>query len=200
MSIPKIILSLILFFTVVGIACAESNDNVRPVTVPEKFYGIVINSNINVILSQTGENTIMIEKRNGADRTIKATVENGALVINGGDDLGTTLYVTVDYIELIEINGKGRLYVNGNIDSDILLLKVNGSGSMKLDVKTLSLGMIVKGSGKIVVSGNTGKSFLRIYGHGNIYKDQLDYFNCSEERYLDKIQNQKNRKGTLKLY
>jgi hypothetical protein len=37
-----------------------------------------------------------------------------------------------------------------------------------MDVRTLTVGMIVKGNGKIIVSGSTGDCFSRVIGQGSI--------------------------------
>ncbi|MBK6445759.1 MAG: hypothetical protein IPF81_10815 [Bacteroidetes bacterium] len=62
----------------------------------------------------------------------------------------------------------------------MLLLKVNGTGSIKLDVRALALGMIVKGTGKIIASGSVGESFVRVFGKGNVYAQGLDTISGTE--------------------
>jgi formylmethanofuran dehydrogenase subunit C len=167
---------------------------------PGNFYGLIVNSNANIILTQGESNAIRFEGDKNDLKDIKAEVENGALVINGSNSRPVSIYISVEEISLIEINGSARVFVNGSINSDILLLKVNGAGSMKVDIRALTVGMIVKGTGKIIVSGTSGESYLRIYGTGNIYKDNLDSFKSSEERValIDNIS--KTKRATLKLH
>jgi hypothetical protein len=131
---------------------------------------------------------------------IHSEIENGALVINGENSPSVNIYISVEDISLVEINGSTKLYATGNINSDILLLKVNGSGSMKLDVRTLAIGMIVKGSGKIIVSGSTGDSRIRIYGNGNVYTNDLDSFKSTEERTVINDSRNDSKRSTLKLH
>ena len=79
-------------------------------------------------------------------------------------------------------------------------MKVNGSGSLKIDVRALTVGMIVNGSGKIIISGSSGESYLRIFGTGNIFTDNLDSFSFSEERIALKESEVVAKRATLKLH
>ncbi len=147
----------------------------------EDFYGLVVNTPSNVIIEQGEQSTIRFE---GAQKDMNHTavkIENGNLVISGTNSNPVTIYITVKEINLIEINGNSRLYSSEVINSDLLLLKVNGSGSIRLDVRSLSLGMLVKGSGKIIASGSTGTSYSRIYGTGKVISSELDAFESKEE-------------------
>jgi hypothetical protein len=133
-------------------------------------------------------------------KNIHSDIENGALVINGENNPSVNIYISVEDISLVEINGSAKLYATGNINSDILLLKVNGNGSMKIDVRTLAIGMVVKGSGKIIVSGTTGDSHIRIYGNGNVYTNGLDSFKSVEERTVLNDSGNDVKRSTLKLH
>ena len=127
-----------------------------------------------MILSQGETNSIRIEGEKNTVKDISTKIENGSLIIDGNNKHAVTIHVTVQDISLVEVNGDAKVYANGRINSDILLLKVNGSGSIRMDVRTLTVGMIVKGKGKIIVSGCTGDSFSRVIGQGAIYADNLD--------------------------
>ncbi|TAH39203.1 MAG: hypothetical protein EYC69_13515 [Bacteroidetes bacterium] len=147
----------------------------------DDFYGLIVNTPANVIIEQGEQQTIRFE---GASKDLKQTnvkIENGNLVISGTNSNPVTIYITIKEINLIEVNGNSRLYSSAVINSDLLLLKVNGSGSIRLDVRSLSLGMLVKGSGKIIASGSTGTSYSRIYGIGKVITSDLDSFETIEE-------------------
>jgi hypothetical protein len=140
---------------------------------PGQFYGLIVNNNSNIILTQGEKNSLTIEGDQKTIQNTHTTIQNGALVITGNGDERPNIYVTVKELNMIEITGGAKIYAMGTISSDILLLKVNGTGSMKLDVKSLKVAMIVKGEGKIVVSGSTGESYERQYGNGKIYDGDL---------------------------
>ncbi|MBL0064228.1 MAG: DUF2807 domain-containing protein [Bacteroidetes bacterium] len=159
---------------------ADSNDLVSDLRTPGNFYGLVVNTNANVILSQGNETSLRVEGDRRLINSIHTEVLNGALIISGTNNRPVTIYVTIEDINLIEINGSGKVFASQPLNSDMLLLKVNGNGSIKLDVRALALGMIVKGSGKIIASGSVGESFVRVFGKGNVYSQGLDSFSTDE--------------------
>lgn len=197
--------SLIISAVLIGVsaltfAANESSELTSSSYDPGKFYGLIVNSNANIILTQGDQNSIRLEGSKHELKNVKATIENGALTINGGNNYPVNIYITAEELNLIEINGSARIFTSGSFNSDILLLKVNGDGSMKIDVRALTVGMIVKGSGKIIVSGSSGESYVRIFGTGNIYTDHLDSFSFSEERIALKESKSVAKKATLKLH
>ncbi|MBL0104510.1 MAG: DUF2807 domain-containing protein [Bacteroidetes bacterium] len=176
----RLLFALILV-SITGYAFAnnESSELTTSLRTASNFYGVIINTPANVIISQ-GENTgIKIEGEKHAVAEITTSVNNGALVISGTNNRAVTIYLTVNDLSMVEVNGSARVYANGVINSDMLLLKVNGSGSIRMDVRTLTIGMIVKGSGKIIASGSTGQSFSKVFGSGNIYCSNLDSFDSA---------------------
>ena len=168
------------------------------------FYGLIVNTNANVILTQGEKSSVRIEgKRKDVDKT-DARIENGSLVISGTNNIPVTVYVTVEELNRVEVNSAAKVYSGQLINSDILLLKINGSGSIKLDVRALSLGMIVKGKGKIIVSGSTGESYARILGDGKIVTGNLDSYSSRLEiskantAYVKEM-NKSGRRLTLRM-
>ncbi len=159
---------------------AESNELISDIRTPGNFYGLVLNTNANVILTQGTESALRVEGDLRLIKSIRTEVLNGALVISGTNNRPVTVYVTMEEINLIEINGAGKVFSSQPVNSDMLLLKVNGTGSIKLDVRALALGMIVKGTGKIIASGSVGESFVRVFGKGNVYAQGLDTISGSE--------------------
>jgi hypothetical protein len=155
--------------------------------VNNNFYGVILKANAQVILKQGTETSVRIEGDENTVSSIETTLDNGALVINGSNDLPVTIYVTMDDISLIEVNGSGRIFSNQVIYSDILLLKVVGSGSIQVDVRSLSLGMIVKGNGKIYAMGSTGDSYTKVLGGGQVVAMDLDSVRVTTETTTDNV-------------
>jgi hypothetical protein len=149
--------------------------------VETNFFGIILKTNAQVIFSQGTENSVRIEGDKKTVSSVETVVENGALVISGRNETPVTIYITADDISLLEVEGSGRIFSSRIINSDMLLLKVVGSGSIHVDVRTLSLGMIVKGNGKIYAKGSTGDSFTRVMGNGQIVAMNLDSFKTTSE-------------------
>lgn len=199
MKTSVIIAAVLTGVTALTFASSESNVSTASFD-PGKFYGLVINSNANVILTQGEENTIRVEGDKKDLKNITAEVENGALVVRGENKYPVNIYVSAEELSLIEINGSARLFGSGSLSSDILLLKINGNGSMKIDIRALTVGMIVKGTGKIIVSGSSGDSYSRIMGTGTILTDGLDTFNLTEERIALSDDTKNKKRSTLKLH
>ena len=181
-------------------AANESSELTSTSYDPGKFYGLIVNSNANIILTQGEHNSIRIEADKRELKNIRTAVENGALTINGGNNYPVNIFISAEELNLIEINGSARVFASGSINSDIILLKVNGDGSLKVDIRALTVGMIVNGSGKIIVSGSSGESYIRVYGSGNIYTEHLDSFSLSEERIALNNSKVNTKRATLKLH
>lgn len=148
---------------------------------PGNFYGLIVNTHANVILSQGEKASVRIEgKRKDIDKT-ELRIHNGSLIISGTNNIPVTVYVTVEEINRVEVNSTARVYAGEVINSDILFLKVTGNGSIKMDVRALSLGMVVKGKGKIIISGSAGDTYSRILGDGRIYAGNLDSYSSRTE-------------------
>jgi hypothetical protein len=155
--------------------------------VNNNFYGVILKANAQVILRQGNETSVRIEGDENSVSSVETTLDNGALLIQGTNDLPVTIYVTMDEISLIEVNGTGKIFSNDVIYSDILLLKVVGSGSIQVDVRSLSLGMIVKGNGKIYAKGSTGDSYTRVLGSGQVVAMNLDSVKITTEASTDNV-------------
>lgn len=199
MKTTLMISAVLIGVSAIAFAANESTELSSSSYDPGKFYGLIVNSNANIILTQGEHNSIRLDGNKRDLKNLRATVENGALTINGGSNYPVNIYISAEELNLIEINGCARIFASGSINSDILLLKVNGSGSLKIDVRALTVGMIVNGSGKIIVSGSSGESYLRIFGTGNIFTDNLDSFSVSEERIALKESKVVAKRATLKL-
>ena len=168
------------------------------------FYGIVVNTTANVILTQGEKTSVRIEGRGRDIEKTEASIVNGSLVINGRNNVPVTIYITVEELNRVEVNSTARIYANGIIHSDILVLKVNGNGSIRMDVRALSLGMIVNGKGKIIVSGSAGESYARMFNGGRILTSNLDAYATRTEVTTERtsVVHQSEKSGkrlTLKL-
>ena len=173
-------------------------------TVCADFFGLILRSNANVILSQGKETSVRIEGDARNISSIETSLDNGALVISGKNETPVTIYITMNDINLIEVDGNGKIYSNDIINSDMLLIKVIGNGSINVDIRSLSLGMIVRGNGKIYVKGSTGDSFTRITGSGKVVSMNLDSFKTTSEVNIEndrskKANSNEARHSSLKL-
>jgi hypothetical protein len=142
--------------------------------VDQNFYGIILNGNANVYLTQGENHAIRVEGVQGNTEEIETSVSNGALIINAGSLRNVNVYVTMSDINLLQVNGAGVIRATSTLNSDMLLLKVSGTGIISADIRALSVGMIINGGGKIYAGGMTGDSFVKVKGTGQVISMNLD--------------------------
>jgi hypothetical protein len=132
------------------IGCTASSASATEIrNVDQNFYGIILNGNANVYLTQGEENAIRLEGNTANTGEVTTSVTNGALIINAGMLRNVNVYVTMTDINLIQVNGSGAIRATTTLNSDMLLMKVSGTGVISADVRALSVGMIINGGGKI---------------------------------------------------
>ncbi len=129
-------------------------------------------------LKQGSPQSVEIEAKHDVLGKIKTRVEDGKLIIekekewgfNWGDkEEEIVIYVTVEHINGISVNGSGDLIAQTKIVSEDMELKVSGSGEMFLTGECKSLDSKVSGSGNMRLSVIvSGKAALDISGSGNI--------------------------------
>jgi hypothetical protein len=179
LKMRTLVMAVVLFVT-----CSASTNALNKSTTSEKsidgltgsYYGLIVNVPANVILTQSETSGIKISGQESDIEKVNFEVKNGSLTIGGTNKVPVTIYISTEELNLIEVNGSAKVFAQSLINTDILLLKVNGMGSIRLDVRTLSLGMIVKGSGKIIVSGSTGDCYTKVTGSGKIINQNLDAY------------------------
>ena len=76
-------------------------------TINSNFYGLILKTNAQVILSQGIETSVRIEGDPESVSSVKTSIENGALVIDGTNNVPVIVYVTVDEINLVEVDCTG---------------------------------------------------------------------------------------------
>jgi len=161
--------------TTLVLGCTSSNAASSEIrTVDQNFYGIILNGNANVYLTQGDYNAIRVEGMNQNTEDVNTSVSNGALVINAGALRNVNIYVTMTDINLLQVNGAGIIRATSTLNSDMLLMKISGTGIISADVRALSVGMIINGGGKIYAGGITGDSFVKVKGSGQVISMNLD--------------------------
>lgn len=171
----KLFFALILFtLTGYAFASSDSSDYSMDMKSASDFTGIIVNNSANVIVTQGEINSVRIEGEKSEVKDVQTEIRNGAITISGTNTHAVTIYITIQDLNLVEVNGSAKIYANGVINSDIILMKVNGSGSIRMDVRALTVGMVVRGSGKIIASGSTGDCFSKVHGSGSIFAGNLD--------------------------
>jgi len=145
---------MLVSITVLSLGCTESKAAVvNEIRNTGSFYGIILNGNANVILTQGESNSVSVEGEETNVSEVETKVVSGALVIGTGSLRNVTVHVTMNDISLLQVNGNGVITGKTLLYSDVLLLKVNGNGTINTDVRALSVGMVINGGGKIIATG-----------------------------------------------
>jgi hypothetical protein len=109
------------------------------------------------------------------------TSENdGVLLIKAKDHIsynssdGIKIKISTPKLENLQLAGSGNIIGKGKfIGSDKLILKIAGSGDIKLDVNTPTIVSDIAGSGSISLSGETKEETISIAGVGNYLAEEL---------------------------
>lgn len=111
---------------------------------------------------------------------IITTENDGFLVIKTKDHLsynssdGIKIKVTTPQLENVQLAGSGNIIGKGKfIGSDKLVLKIAGSGDIKLEVNTPTIVSDIAGSGSITLVGETKEETINIAGVGNYFAETL---------------------------
>jgi hypothetical protein len=138
----KLIIMAVSLLTV-NAALFAGNSSVSPVTEYSKvisakapFHSIVVNNDIDVVLTEATDNTIEIKGEEADVKKVNHYVKKGVLYI--GSKVGSlknkaVVYVSVNDLQSIEVNGKSTVTSKGFLSSSKLKVFVNGEA--KFDLK-----------------------------------------------------------------
>jgi len=192
------IFSLITFL-ILTIQLSQAQVTKKVLELPE-FKSIYVNSNYTIYLKQTNKNEVTVEALTDIYTLSDIKVENGVLMVNLDrkpdnpnksiwakiDDLKVNptmkLYVSMKNINELQVNGGGKIISENSIASDYMLLAVNGSGTMTLDVKGNTLKAEIAGSGNMTLKGYATSIDATLSGSG-----YLKGFDCPVETAKVKV-------------
>jgi len=106
--------------------------------------------------------------------------QDGFLVVKTKNHLsyssteGIKIKVTTPTLENIQLAGSGNITGQGKfVGSDKLILKIAGSGDIKLEVNTPTIEADIAGSGSIRLTGETKEETIKIAGVGDYLTEGL---------------------------
>lgn len=171
----------------------------KALELPE-FKGIYVNSNYTVYLKQTNKQEVNVEALTEIFSVSDIKVENGILMINIDrkpessnkslwakiDDIKLNptmkLYVSMKNINELQVNSGGKIISENSLSAGDLILAVNGSGSMDVDIKGENIRAEVAGSGNLALRGYATMVDALVSGTGT-----LNGFNCPVENAKVKV-------------
>lgn len=185
MKITKCIIPLVSILLLTSCAYEKVKEHgnqttTRDITVKD-FSKIKISGKANIHFTQSG--TTEVELKCDAADMDKITIQNygNTLVIKQKDKKGFNLLdsspdesvdvlITSPNLRGITINGSGNFYAKNDIDTDMMKMKITGSGNIHLDgIICNSTDMIITGSGNTNIKRlKCGAASTKITGSGDI--------------------------------
>ena len=146
------------------------------------FTSIYLNIPANVYVSQGLPQEIKITAKEGVLRQIETMVMDGVLEIEYDTCVSNPdsikIYITIQTIHKLRINGLGDISTLYGITADDLVLENNGSGDIKVEANATKIINKINGSGDIKLSGSSKTLQIVINGSGDIYALDAPTENC----------------------
>lgn len=171
----------------------------KTLELPE-FKSIYVNSNYTVYLKQTNKQEVSVEAMTDIYSVSDIRVENGILMVNIErkpetpnkslwakiDDIKLNptmkIYVSMKNIDELQVNSGGKIISENSLSAGNILLAVNGSGSMDVDIKSEHVRAEVAGSGNLALRGYATSFDALVSGSGTIQG-----YNCPVENAKIKV-------------
>ncbi len=140
-----------------------------------EFNRISLEGYGNVILTQNGSETLIVEANKDLMHLIETKVRNNTLHLKVKSGLwqkigikdSITYYINVNSIEGLFISGSGNITAD-NIESKKLVNRISGSGSISVEsIHTRDLNIEISGSGDCYLNGETNNQSISISGSGS---------------------------------
>jgi uncharacterized protein YpmB len=155
---------------------------IEKVTAMQTFDKVNVEAPVNVILEQTGSNTVRVKGTNEQLEKMTIYVDKDGLTIdlkeyNQGlfDNLknnfkGVTVFVTVDTLKGIKITGAGDMTVPTALNAEDFNLHITGVGDMNIAQLTCkNLDIKITGAGDVTMGAvNADAVTAKVTGAGNI--------------------------------
>ncbi len=146
------------------------------------FSGIKISCSADVFLKQGKGNNITVRADENLLEMIETKVRGGVLNIDIEGSIRNVevleVYVTVENLEKVIINGSGDVESENTIKGVDFEIQINGSGDVELDMEVKNLKTSINGSGDVEVSGVQGNFDLQVAGSGHFYAEDLRLNEC----------------------
>lgn len=179
---------LMLSFSVQGYAQwgVGVKGNGKVVTTERKvpdFSAIEVSCSADVIISQGKSGTVKVRTDENLQDKIDIDVKGDVLEIETDGNIRNykelEVYVAVETLNAITINGSGNVESEGTIEGMDFEIRVNGSGDVDLDLDVKNLKTKINGSGDVQLTGVQGNFDLGINGSGDVEAENLRLSHCN---------------------
>ncbi len=160
--ISGFLLGLILISYGCNVCVKGEGDNTREIRLVSDFSQLVLNCSAEIILmpKPPDESTkVIVEAQPNVLPLITSQVSGETLEIDMAGCVSTTsnlvIYVYADNVNAVTNNSSGTIRTNNKINGGRFEVKLNGSGSIELELQANEVMAEQEGSGNILLKGNT---------------------------------------------
>lgn len=177
-SIVKSVLSIALIFTTV-IAFGQKKEE-RDLS---SFTGVSLGIAADVYLTQGSPQKVVIEADENKLDEIETVVKDGVLKIKTEKwNLklkDVKIWITIPEVEKLLVSGSGSILAETPVNADELVLKVSGSGKLKIpELNGDEIEAAISGSGDVFLAGTADEMEISISGSGSVLADGLKVDEC----------------------
>lgn len=186
----KILIAITFAFISAGIHAQDDkvfvrDNNAQPRTVSGSFNGISVSGSIDLFISQSSEETVVVSAADAKYRDrIVTEIKDGMLNIYYNEkglqwsgDRKLKAYVSFKTISKLRASGSSDIFANGVIKSESLELGLSGSSDFKGAVDVQELSLHQSGSSDAKISGRAGTLKIDVSGASDVdgYELAADY-------------------------
>jgi hypothetical protein len=145
--------------------------------VPE-YTGISLETFADVYITQGDQTTVTVKADKQIIDQVVTEVRKGILHIGTEGRMHNVsvldVYLTMNKIDLLKINGSGDLYCSGDIQANGLKIILEGSGDAEIELDDAkNVEAVVNGSGNISIENVSGNFSAAISGSGDLEVDHV---------------------------
>jgi hypothetical protein len=169
MNITRSLMAAAMIFLVSCVSAEPAKSEYRKVS---DFTGIKAGGAFLIMIVQGKDASVKVEAEQQMLGRIRTEVKNGILNIytegKTETDSPMKIYITMNELKKIEINGASRLKSDAQFTSGIISLSTSGAGSIDLDIKANEVEINSTGAGKIEVKGFAAKLTAKLTGASSL--------------------------------
>ncbi len=143
----------------------------------KNFESFVLQHSAVVYLKQSTEQRVSISAPQNIIDLLLTEVDNDTWKIDFSRCPRTEdkikIYIESNDINEIAIQGSGKVYSEGQIETDELLIDISGSGLVDLELRVKELKTEISGSGDVHLTGETKLHDIEINGSGDVKANDL---------------------------
>lgn len=169
---------IIFVFVLLAINIKVANgENLNYVTL---FNSIELNADVQVILTQSDQQSVSIDADENTHNLIETKVRNNILIINETGTISklnpVKVYVSMKSLNRIIVTGSGTVITQSKFIADDLSLCITGKGNISMDIAANTISSEIAGNGNIKLKGMAGTHSFTIAGGGNLDAVDLETF------------------------